>query len=345
MTKFEWERRLRKGISGLPHSEQRRVLDYYSELFSDKIDAGMREEEIIAEFGNPYEVANKILVDFYSDGKETTETDEFLMSEPEKEEERRKTDVKKSDKNHKYDASKTKSTGSLNGVIVLICILIFFVMGAFFGKWHSAWLVFLFIPVLTSLTESIERRSAKYFAYPVLVTVVYLLLGFYAHKWHPMWVLFLTIPLYYTILSYLSKNGKSNGDCVKSFEETEKPHKEKRKDEESRKKRGKTTILNILVGIIVAIVLVSVMVAVWTTVISLFVSGIGMIVGGVIALIPTAIAFATGATSAAVMLGCTLVVLGFGFLFTFGIQGMFGLCKKMTKLFCNTISACFGEKE
>ena len=60
MTKYEWERRLKKCLSDLPLREQNKVYDYYDELFADKIECGMREEDIIDEFGSPYEVADRI---------------------------------------------------------------------------------------------------------------------------------------------------------------------------------------------------------------------------------------------------------------------------------------------
>lgn len=60
MTKYEWERRLKKCLRDLPSIEQDKVFDYYDELFADKIECGMREEDIIDEFGSPYEVADRI---------------------------------------------------------------------------------------------------------------------------------------------------------------------------------------------------------------------------------------------------------------------------------------------
>ncbi len=60
MTKYEWERRLRNSLDDLPSREKDKVFDYYDELFADKIESGMLEEDIIDEFGSPYEVADRI---------------------------------------------------------------------------------------------------------------------------------------------------------------------------------------------------------------------------------------------------------------------------------------------
>ncbi|MGN1041024.1 MAG: DUF1700 domain-containing protein [Candidatus Fimimonas sp.] len=341
MTKFEWERQLKKGLSGLPVAEQQRVMDYYGELFSDKIDAGMKEEEIIAEFGNPFEVANKILVDFYSEGKSSPETDEFIFSEPETGKEDDFADKKstKKDESTKKDGSVgKKSSHSAGGFVTLLCVLVFFVAGAFWGKWHPAWMVFLLIPVITSLIEAVERRNAKIFCYPVFVAFLFLLFGFYGKMWHPMWVLFLTVPLYYTVAGYLSKNESKSSESDETREE------KKSEEATKREKKGGRTGGSIFAGILATIILVSALIIVWSTVVSLFVAGIGLLVGGSVATVVAVIGFVTATPSAAFSLGCALVALGLGFLLTFGMKSIFGFCAKMTKQFAKTISSCFGKE-
>ncbi len=64
MTKYEWEHELKKNIHRLPADEIARVLDYYDEMFEDNIERGKAECEIIREFGNPVDVADKILSEY-----------------------------------------------------------------------------------------------------------------------------------------------------------------------------------------------------------------------------------------------------------------------------------------
>lgn len=64
MTKYEWETELKKNIRRLPDDEIKRVTDYYGELFADKAERGESEREIINEFGNPVDVADKILSEY-----------------------------------------------------------------------------------------------------------------------------------------------------------------------------------------------------------------------------------------------------------------------------------------
>ncbi len=78
MTKYEWETELKKNIHRLPPDEIKRVMEYYGELFDDYAERGKRETEIIGEFGNPVDVADKILSEYESENgelpKETIET-------------------------------------------------------------------------------------------------------------------------------------------------------------------------------------------------------------------------------------------------------------------------------
>ncbi len=64
MTKYEWDRRLRKALKELPADERTRVFEYYDELFEDRMDGGAKEEAIIAAFGEPEAAAKKILADY-----------------------------------------------------------------------------------------------------------------------------------------------------------------------------------------------------------------------------------------------------------------------------------------
>lgn len=64
MTKYEWEKELKRNIHRLPDDEIARVLEYYNELFEDNIERGRSEREIISEFGNPSDVADKIMSEY-----------------------------------------------------------------------------------------------------------------------------------------------------------------------------------------------------------------------------------------------------------------------------------------
>lgn len=356
MTKFEWERQLKKGISGLPKSEQRRVLDYYNELFSDKIDAGMREQEIIAEFGNPYDVANKLLVDYYKEEKGNAEADEYVYSDTDGIDEdfddvpRREDNCERDwehSKNHNERRRVVvhKNVRSAGGLVTLLCLLLFFVLGACFNMWHPAWMIFLAIPVVTSLVVAIEKRNFNIFCYPVFITLLYLVLGFYCDLWHPMWVLFITIPIYYTLGAYISK-----GMATKKAEEFEPEEQERsvpipERTEKRKKKSRRMGVSRKVAGVLMTIILVILLVAVWATVLAVFIAGIGMIGGGILALIWAFRSMSLAMTTAMIVLGGGLVSIGLGFVMTFGMAGVFKYCAKMSNGFGKSISSCLGKED
>ena len=61
MTRKQWDKTFRKALHGLSAQEKQAAADYYAELYDDKHDAGMNEEEIMAEFGDPEKAAHRIL--------------------------------------------------------------------------------------------------------------------------------------------------------------------------------------------------------------------------------------------------------------------------------------------
>lgn len=72
MTYNEWRDELKLNLLSVSISERKRVLDYYAEAYADRRDAGFTEREIIADFGAPYDAAQRILSESrsggYSDG-------------------------------------------------------------------------------------------------------------------------------------------------------------------------------------------------------------------------------------------------------------------------------------
>ena len=94
-----------------------------------------------------------------------------------------------------------------DGLWALLCCVAYLLFGCLniCGGWGLAWLVFLTIPIYSSVWEVIERRDVSEFCYPVFVTLVYLILGFILGWWHPAWILFITIPIFYSVCKAFKK--------------------------------------------------------------------------------------------------------------------------------------------
>lgn len=348
MTKYEWESKLKKGISGLPFDEQKRVLDYYDELFSDKIDAGMKELDIINEFGDPLEVANKVTVNFYNEDKNNPEADAYVFSETdsmdntskeEKSENKNKDKVEIKIKKEEKKIKKSKARKEITnptGLIVLICVLLFFVLGAFFNLWHPGWMLFIAMPLLITLFQSIKRRNWRLFCYPLFVVLLYLIIGFSSGLWHPFWVLFITIPVYYVAGDYISKNlnYKNDDDVVVEVIDNDIEEKEKKTS------KGEKGNKSIIAKILLSIVLITLLITIWSVVIGLFIAGISLIGGGLVAIVWSCALISESFSASMMSLGGAITILGLGFIFTFSMLGLFKYCVKLGKDFCNTISNC-----
>ena len=63
MTFREWEKQFKKALKGISTQEKQTALEYYRELYGDKIDAGCSPEDAVAQFGNPVDCAQNIVAE------------------------------------------------------------------------------------------------------------------------------------------------------------------------------------------------------------------------------------------------------------------------------------------
>lgn len=76
--------------------------------------------------------------------------------------------------------------------------------------WHPSWILFLFVPIVNSIFDALEKNDLKEFSFTLLIVCIYLVLGLEYSLWHPYWCLFLLIPIFYLIAKLLEviKNNK-----------------------------------------------------------------------------------------------------------------------------------------
>ena len=95
----------------------------------------------------------------------------------------------------------------------ILAIVSYIIMGACFDLWHPGGLIFLLVPIISTLINAVHNHNPDLFAYPILVLLIFLYVGFIYHIWHPTWVVFLTIPLYYSFTGYIKRaRAKELGD-------------------------------------------------------------------------------------------------------------------------------------
>ncbi len=61
MKYVQWRDELESYLRDTPAEEKKKIFAYYGEMYADRRDAGMDEEEIVKEFGAPYDAAQKIV--------------------------------------------------------------------------------------------------------------------------------------------------------------------------------------------------------------------------------------------------------------------------------------------
>lgn len=90
-----------------------------------------------------------------------------------------------------------KVANKIQGVMPILCLVIFLALGFYKSMWHPGWVVFLAIP-FTSIIIGIFKKTGKAFWTSftiIVVTIVYVTLGFLIDFWHPGWLIFFLIPI------------------------------------------------------------------------------------------------------------------------------------------------------
>lgn len=127
MTYNEWRDELKNNLLSVSESERQKVLDYYAEAYADRREAGFSEREIIADFGAPYDAAQRILCDRsdYSDDPFNGEKREReSKARPRQEEERPRGDNSNTDSPE--DEIKSDDSDSIRNnrlLFVLLCLV------------------------------------------------------------------------------------------------------------------------------------------------------------------------------------------------------------------------------
>ena len=82
MRRDEFMNALRQRIAPLPEGERDMAMDYYNEMIADKLEAGMDEEEVIAQFGPVEEIADKLIAESEGGAKKEPSAPSAAESHP-----------------------------------------------------------------------------------------------------------------------------------------------------------------------------------------------------------------------------------------------------------------------
>lgn len=91
---------------------------------------------------------------------------------------------------------------------------VFLLLGFLKQWWHPAWVLFLTIPLYSSIETAVRRGRFNWLdvAVPVVVVGVYVALGMIYDLWHPLWMILLLLPAYY---GFTAIGGRNKGILTK----------------------------------------------------------------------------------------------------------------------------------
>lgn len=104
----------------------------------------------------------------------------------------------------------TAVTNIIEGILFLLAVVSFILLGTLLGAWYNAWIVFFVPEIICSVVRAIHKRNANHFNITFLAIATFFFVcmvapGLSANLWHPMWVVFLAIPVYHMVVSAINK--------------------------------------------------------------------------------------------------------------------------------------------
>lgn len=112
--------------------------------------------------------------------------------------------------------------GLITGLVALIAVAVFMLLGFFRDAWGIAWIVFLAIPLTGVITDFAFGDKNKLDliigAVSLLCVIVFLVLGFVENLWGIAWIVFLLIPITAIIINMVKT---VRGDAAAKDQSTE----------------------------------------------------------------------------------------------------------------------------
>lgn len=109
-------------------------------------------------------------------------------------------------------------SGLVTGLVALLAVACFFILGFTIGAWHIVWVVFLAIPITGIIMDIIGKKKdvggAIVGIVAILAAIVFFLMGFFLHIWHVAWIVFLAVPITATVINICKAAGKNKDNSA-----------------------------------------------------------------------------------------------------------------------------------
>ncbi len=76
--------------------------------------------------------------------------------------------------------------------MMLLALLVFIWLGAGFGWWEYAWVVFLLVPIVSMISE---KRVTPRRIVTMVIIGLFVMLGFLTEEWDKVWIVLFLIPI------------------------------------------------------------------------------------------------------------------------------------------------------
>lgn len=146
---------------------------------------------------NTSETTEEIIDNVKSKEEELRAADEVMRKETEDEDE----DEEEQQMSRAFNITKIV----VDSIVLFGSIIAYFIIGFAASGWHPWWVLFLLIPLTSSIFDVIAKKNPGEFYFPVLITIIYILVSHYFDLYHPFWIIYLTVPAFYTITSAFEK--------------------------------------------------------------------------------------------------------------------------------------------
>ncbi len=91
------------------------------------------------------------------------------------------------------------------GVSLVAYLILGFVLNENSYGFAHFWMLFILVPVATSLVEVIYKRQVVKFNMAALGAFIYSCLGMFKSLWHPSWIIFIIVIAYYIAGEFIDK--------------------------------------------------------------------------------------------------------------------------------------------
>jgi uncharacterized membrane protein len=163
MNKNNYLKKLREILKEnfVDENEVKQIINDYDDLYTQGLEQGLTDQEVILKLGEPNSVFNSL----------------------------------------KHDLTFVKTyQNKLVGIMVFVSTILFFIIGRAFKLWDYSWLSFLLIPITAILTNVREKNKLTALSVFISIFLFYTL-GLSLKIWHPLWLIFLSIPMIAIIIN------------------------------------------------------------------------------------------------------------------------------------------------